>query len=278
MLAVRSRQTKSYTNVGKRFVRIVPAMKLRDGLRIHLPRRRVHQRALLEIRFENSFQRYEECRAVVAMPIRITERRNFGIVNLHLRLRIARQGSVQGVEQNIAMQLMPRPGVAVQAQLQFLVIARGIDGFIHTVYIKLMFYFRTILLLVASFSCFGQGYLSPLEVNKKVVFDFYRLVFEPRNADLVDQFVAPDFVDHNPLVSNGVDGIVKFLKALPASESYDVGDKLRNPPALIAAEGDIVTYMFRRLVPDPATPGKTMDKFSFDVFRIKNKKMVEHWD
>ena len=134
------------------------------------------------------------------------------------------------------------------------------------------------LLLLAGSLTFAQGYLSPLEVNKKVVFDFYRLVFEPRNADLVDQFVAPDFVDHNPNVSGGVDGVTKFLKALPASESYDVGDKLRNPPALIVAEGDLVTYMFRRLVPDPANAGKTMDIFSFDVFRIKNKKIVEHWD
>ena len=37
----------------------------------------------------------------------------------------------------------------------------------------------TLLWLCSLAPAFGQGYLSPLEANKKVVFDFYRLVFEP---------------------------------------------------------------------------------------------------
>jgi predicted SnoaL-like aldol condensation-catalyzing enzyme len=125
---------------------------------------------------------------------------------------------------------------------------------------------------------FAQGYLSPLEVNKKVVFDFYRLVFEPRNADLIDQFIAPDFIEHNPQYSGGVEGVTKLLKSLPAADDYDLGSSLRNPPKLIVAEGELVTYMFLRKVTDPKDPGKTIEKYSFDVFRVKNRKIVEHWD
>ncbi len=54
---------------------------------------------------------------------------------------------------------------------------------------------------------FGQGYLSALETNKKVVFDFYRLVFEPRNADLAEIYVAEDMIEHNPRMQNGRCGI-----------------------------------------------------------------------
>jgi len=137
---------------------------------------------------------------------------------------------------------------------------------------------RLAALLFFSLTAFAQGYLSPLEVNKKVVFDFYRLVFEPRNADLVDQFIAPDFIEHNPQYTGGVEGVTKLLKSLPPAENYDVGSGLRNPPALIIAEGELVTYMFRRSVPDPKNAGNTIEKFSYDVFRVKNRKIVEHWD
>ena len=44
--------------------------------------------------------------------------------------------------------------------------------------------------LLAGLSVFAQGYLSGTALNKKIVTDFYRIVFEPRNPDLVDQYVA----------------------------------------------------------------------------------------
>jgi predicted SnoaL-like aldol condensation-catalyzing enzyme len=100
---------------------------------------------------------------------------------------------------------------------------------------------------------FGQGYLSPLESNKKVVFDFYRLVVEPRNADLVELYVSPDFVDHDPAEQKGPDSITKMLKAMGPAASDDIISTLRNPPAYIMAEGDLVTWLFQQSMPDPKT-------------------------
>jgi len=132
--------------------------------------------------------------------------------------------------------------------------------------------------LISAAPAFAQGYLSPLEVNKKVVFDFYRLVFEPRNTDLVEQFVADNFVEHNPRLQSDRDNFVKFLKTLPKPKSEDIGSDLQDPPTLIVAEGDLVTYIFKRSTPDPQDKSKTYDRFTFDTFRIKDKKIVEHWD
>jgi predicted SnoaL-like aldol condensation-catalyzing enzyme len=120
--------------------------------------------------------------------------------------------------------------------------------------------------------------LSGSALNKKIVTDFYRLVFEPRNPDLIEQYIAPDFVEHNPLIEGGRDGLVKFLKMLPPPASDDVGPDMKNPPAHIIAEGDLVTFVFKQTTPDPKDKTKTYDRFTFDMFRLKNGKIVEHWD
>ena len=40
----------------------------------------------------------------------------------------------------------------------------------------------------------------------------------------------------------------------------------------------LVTYIFKRKTPDPNDKSKTYDRYVFDAFRIKDKKIVEHWD
>lgn len=131
---------------------------------------------------------------------------------------------------------------------------------------------------LASVPAFAQGYLSGGALNKKIVTDFYRIVFEPRNPDLVEQYIAPDFVEHNPRIEGGRDGLVKFMKTLPKPASDDVGAEMKSPPAYIVAEGDLVTFIFKQKTPDPKDKAKSYDRFTFDMFRIKNGKIVEHWD
>jgi predicted SnoaL-like aldol condensation-catalyzing enzyme len=125
---------------------------------------------------------------------------------------------------------------------------------------------------------FSQGYLNSLEVNKKVVADFYRLVFEPRNADLLEIYVAEDMIEHNPQMKNGRAELAKLIQSLPKPANDDVGPQLKNPPASITAEGDLVTYIFKTKVDDPKGKNTTYERFTFDMFRIKDGKIVEHWD
>jgi predicted SnoaL-like aldol condensation-catalyzing enzyme len=132
--------------------------------------------------------------------------------------------------------------------------------------------------ILAGTSVFAQGYLSGTALNKKIVTDFYRIVFEPRNPDLIEQYIAPDFVEHNPNISGGREGLVKFMKTLPKPENDDVGSEMKNPPAYILAEGDMVTFIFKQSTPDPKDKTKTYERFTFDMFRIKNGKIAEHWD
>jgi len=135
-----------------------------------------------------------------------------------------------------------------------------------------------LVLLLAAVPALSQGYLNGPALNKKIVTDFYRLVFEPRNADLIEQYIAPEFVEHNPRIEGGRDGLIRFIKSLPPPKSDDIGSEMKDPPASIVAEGDLVAFFFKRQEPDPKNKSKTYERFSFDLFRIKNGKIVEHWD
>ena len=131
------------------------------------------------------------------------------------------------------------------------------------------------LCVLAALPAFAQN---PVDANKKVVFDFYRLVFEPRNTALVEKYIAEDFIEHNPRYQSGRENFVKLLRSLPPSAEGDIGPELQDPPAFIIAEKDLVTYIFKRTVADPQNKGKSYERFSFDTFRIKDGKIVEHWD
>jgi predicted SnoaL-like aldol condensation-catalyzing enzyme len=52
-----------------------------------------------------------------------------------------------------------------------------------------------------------------------------------------------------------------------------------NPLEVVMAECDTVTVIHKNFRQDPtAAPGTWYEVFTFDTFRIRNGKLVEHWD
>ena len=97
-------------------------------------------------------------------------------------------------------------------------------------------------------SLVAQGYLTGAALNKKIVMDFYRVGFEPRNVDLLEQYIALDFVEHNPTVESRKSGgdraaLAAFIKTLPKPAIDDIGSEMKSPPAYVVAEGDMVTFI-----------------------------------
>lgn len=115
-----------------------------------------------------------------------------------------------------------------------------------------------------------------LAANKKLVYDFWREVFEAGHLELAEKYMAADYIQHNPNVATGRDAFVTFFSAIKKPKPIE--DKVAAPLVNIVAEGDIVLLTFVREYKEPKDASKTYTTTWFDMFRIENGKIAEHWD
>lgn len=115
-----------------------------------------------------------------------------------------------------------------------------------------------------------------LAANKRLVYDFWREVFEAGNLERADRYLAESYIQHNPRVPTGRAGFVEFFGKIARARPVEA--RVRTPIVSMLAEGDLVTVAFVREYPDPRAPGKTYTSTWFDQFRIQDGLIVEHWD
>ena len=107
-----------------------------------------------------------------------------------------------------------------------------------------------------------------LEANKKIVQEFYNLLINKKDFKSASKYIGNRYIQHNPLVAEGPEGLkalVDFLK----SDYPDARSEIKR----IFAEGDYVLIHVHS-VRIPNTRGRAI----FDLFRLENGKIVEHWD
>ncbi|MFJ8220890.1 MULTISPECIES: nuclear transport factor 2 family protein [Bacillus cereus group] len=106
------------------------------------------------------------------------------------------------------------------------------------------------------------------EKNKKMVVDFYNEVFNKHNIDIIPKYVSEDYKQHNPFVADGRKAFMDFFKE----------DFVKNPNSSaeikrVVAEGDTVALHVHS-----RTNSQDKGVAIVDIFRIKDGKIVEHWD
>jgi len=90
-----------------------------------------------------------------------------------------------------------------------------------------------------------------------------------RNLAVIDEFIAPDCVDHtNPL--RGLEDVKQFY----TRAFKDFPDLYRTIEDIIA-EGDKVWVRFKMTATDPT--GKKIELSTVTIYRIVNGKIVEVW-
>jgi predicted SnoaL-like aldol condensation-catalyzing enzyme len=115
------------------------------------------------------------------------------------------------------------------------------------------------------------------EKNLAFVLDWWRKVIDARHTELAASYAAEDFIQHNPNIPTGRAALVTFFKSLgPAIEP--IPDRLANPPVVEGAKGNFVWLVFEHTFKNPRDTSQSVYEYSFDLFRIQNGRIQEHWD
>jgi predicted SnoaL-like aldol condensation-catalyzing enzyme len=102
-----------------------------------------------------------------------------------------------------------------------------------------------------------------METNKEVALKVLKGAFIERDVTVVGRYFSPDYVQHNPVIPSGSKAIANLIPTLK-DLSYEIG--------MVVAEGDLVMVHGRYVGwgPKPLV--------AVDIFKVKDGKVVEHWD
>lgn len=100
--------------------------------------------------------------------------------------------------------------------------------------------------------------------NKELVFKAVTAVFGQRDLSALDKYFDSNYIQHNPALPNGIDILKQIISGLSADFKYEV--------STVAEHDDIV------MVHGRFSNWNGKNYVAVDIFKVKDGKLVEHWD
>lgn len=101
--------------------------------------------------------------------------------------------------------------------------------------------------------------------NKEIVLNFYRDVWNAHDTARVADYVREDYIQHNPAVEQGRQGLLNFLAFFFQREAH-------HDIRLALEDGDLVAVYVHVSFNDGSQAVVT------DIYRLENGLIAEHWD
>lgn len=113
-----------------------------------------------------------------------------------------------------------------------------------------------------------------LFANKRLAFDLWRHLPEAGREELAELYLDAIYIQHNPNAATGREGVKQYFSQRPDSS---IDTWLEDPIVALVAEGDLVVQALQEERSHPDT-GETYYIPWFDMFRIQDHLIIEHWD
>jgi predicted SnoaL-like aldol condensation-catalyzing enzyme len=98
------------------------------------------------------------------------------------------------------------------------------------------------------------------------------------HPELAEKPMDPGYIQHNPNVPQGREGIMQFMGSRVGERPGEIKPERKNGPAFTLADGPYVLMMWKVNDKDPSDSTKTYTWSHFDLLRIENGLVKEHWD
>jgi len=115
-----------------------------------------------------------------------------------------------------------------------------------------------------------------LAANKRLCYDMWRTLVDGRDVEAARQYLDENYIQHNPIADTGFAGLKAYFSSL--GEPLPIPDRIQRPLVAILAERDLVAMAWVDVRERPNAPGETYTTTIFNTYRIKDGKIVEHWD
>jgi predicted SnoaL-like aldol condensation-catalyzing enzyme len=106
--------------------------------------------------------------------------------------------------------------------------------------------------------------------------DLRALILQYGHVELAEKVMAPGYIQHNPNVPSGRDGFVAFFSKMRKPEPLQ--SRWKDKPMMIIPSGEFVFYMSPTEMKNPDDPTKMYRTYLFNIVRVDNGMIQEHWD
>ena len=110
-----------------------------------------------------------------------------------------------------------------------------------------------------------RGTPSQLAANKRTVHAFYEAAFNNKDFDTASELVGPHYIQHNPLIADGIDGLRGFVGYLRATFP-ELRAEVKN---IFADRNFVIAHVHGVRV--PGQRGSAI----VDIFRLEHERIVE---
>ncbi len=117
-----------------------------------------------------------------------------------------------------------------------------------------------------------------LNRNKQAAYHIVKDLLEANHWELTDRWIAADYIQHNPQVVNGRQAVIDYFTKTLALKPTPVPKKMKTALVSVVAEGDKVVVAYVLPIIDKTDPSKNYNTTTFDMWRFRDGKAVEHWD
>ena len=103
--------------------------------------------------------------------------------------------------------------------------------------------------------------------NENIVREFYKNVFDAKNASAAADYIVENYIQHNPFVPTGREAFTNFFTKFFSMNPVSSSEIKR-----IYADGDYVLV-------NHSSQSNNTESAIIDIYRLNNSgKIVEHWD